>query len=225
MTLFERFAVATLHCLAQRLSRESRTAVAEHLRTFINLFHEIGFHSDLYGFHSDIHVEFLVDTVHYTECGPGWPEFGYRPAESHLTGPACFENILSMKRIAPLLLLLVFAGGVRAQEVAPEALLGTFEGPLVIGRDSMTLAFTFSLNGGELRAQLFSAAMGIYGMPADSVSINENALRIAIQRLDLEFTGRLRFDESGQIQRIDGDWFQYSEMVPVILLPVEAPSF
>ena len=143
-----------------------------------------------------------------------------------MTGPACFENILSMKRIAPLLFLLAFAGGVRGQEVAPEALLGTFEGPLVIGRDSMTLAFIFSMNGGELRAQLFSAAMGIYGMPADSVSISNNALRIAIPRLDLEFTGRLRFDESGgQIERIDGDWFQYSEMVPVMLLTVDAPSF
>lgn len=130
-----------------------------------------------------------------------------------------------MKRIAVLLLLMAFSGGVRSQDVAPEALLGTFEGPLVIGRDSMTLAFTFSMNGGELRAQLFSAAMGIYGMPADSVSVSANAVRIAIPRLDLEFTGRLRLDESGaQVQRIDGDWFQYSEMVPVILLPVDAPS-
>ena len=131
-----------------------------------------------------------------------------------------------MKRIAVLLLLMAFSSGVRSQDVALEALLGTFEGPLVIGRDSMTLAFTFSMNGGELRAQLFSAAMGIYGMPADSVSVSENAVRIAIPRLDLEFTGRLRLDESGgQVQRIDGDWFQYSEMVPVILLPVDAPSF
>ncbi|MXZ32697.1 MAG: hypothetical protein F4234_10070 [Gammaproteobacteria bacterium] len=131
-----------------------------------------------------------------------------------------------MKRIAVLLLLMAFSGGVRSQDVAPEALLGTFEGPLVIGRDSMTLAFTFSMTGGELRAQLFSAAMGIYGMPADSVSVSENAVRIAIPRLDLEFTGRLRLDESGgQVQRIDGDWFQYSEMVPVILVPVDAPSF
>ena len=131
-----------------------------------------------------------------------------------------------MKRIAPLLLAISFACGAQAQDIAQEALLGTFEGPLVIGRDSMTLAFAFSMNDGELRAQLFSAAMGIYGMPADSVSINENALRIAIPRLDLEFTGRLRLDESGAtVQRIDGDWFQYSEMVPVILLPVDAPSF
>ncbi len=131
-----------------------------------------------------------------------------------------------MKRILVLLLLIVCAGGVRAQDVAPEALLGTFEGPLVIGRDNMTLAFTFSLDSGALRAQLFSAAMGIYGMPADSVDLDGNALRIAIARLDLEFTGRLRLDASGrQVERIAGDWFQYSEMVPVVLLPVDAPSF
>ena len=131
-----------------------------------------------------------------------------------------------MKRIAVLMIFAVLAGGVRAQDVAPEALLGTYEGPLVIGRDNMLLAFTFSLVGGELRAQLFSAGMGIYGMPAGSVSINGNALRIAIPRLDLEFTGRLRLNENGQqVQRIDGDWFQYSEMVPIILLPVDAPSF
>ena len=220
--LFERFRVAT----PQRLSRESRPLAAEHSRASINLFHEIGFHSDLYDPHNENSVEHYVNAVHYNDCCPSWPTFGYRPAASHLTGPARFENILPMKQIATLLLLLAFTGGVRAQEVAPEALLGTFEGPLVIGRDSMTLAFTFSMNGGELRAQLFSAAMGIYGMPADSVRVSDNALRIAIPRLDLEFTGRLRFDESGgQIERIDGDWFQYSEMVPVMLLPVDAPSF
>ena len=133
-----------------------------------------------------------------------------------------------MNKVAVLLLLVIFAvaSGARAQDAAPEALLGTFEGPLVIGRDSMNLAFTFSMNGAELRAQLFSASMGIYGMPADSVTVRDNALRISIPRLDLEFTGRLRLDEAGTtIERIDGDWFQYSEMVPVILLPVDAPSF
>jgi len=137
-----------------------------------------------------------------------------------------------MKRVALLLLLAIIAGGgAEGGEVAPGALAGTlegrtFEGPLVIGRDSMALAFSFDIEGGELRARLFSAAMGIYGMPADSVAIDGTTLRIAIPRLDLEFTGRLRLDANGQtIQRIDGDWFQQSEMVPLTLLPVDAPSF
>ncbi|MCY4295565.1 MAG: hypothetical protein OXE54_01175 [Gammaproteobacteria bacterium] len=137
-----------------------------------------------------------------------------------------------MKRVALLLLLAIIAGGgAEGGEVAPGALPGTlegrtFEGPLVIGRDSMALAFSFDIEGGELRARLFSAAMGIYGMPADSVAIDGTTLRIAIPRLDLEFTGRLRLDANGQtIQRIDGDWFQQSEMVPLTLLPVDAPSF
>ncbi|MCY4016949.1 MAG: hypothetical protein OXF82_07290, partial [Gammaproteobacteria bacterium] len=126
-----------------------------------------------------------------------------------------------MKRVALLLLLAIIAGGgAEGGEVAPGALPGTlegrtFEGPLVIGRDSMALAFSFDIEGGELRARLFSAAMGIYGMPADSVAIDGTTLRIAIPRLDLEFTGRLRLDANGQsIERIDGDWFQQSEMVP-----------
>lgn len=137
-----------------------------------------------------------------------------------------------MKRVALLLLLAIIAGGgAEGGEVAPGALPGTlegrtFEGPLVIGRDSMALAFSFDIEGGELRARLFSAAMGIYGMPADSIAIDGTTLRIAIPRLDLEFTGRLRLDANGQsIERIDGDWFQQSEMVPVVLLPVDAPSF
>ncbi|MCY4183460.1 MAG: hypothetical protein OXF43_11325 [Gammaproteobacteria bacterium] len=137
-----------------------------------------------------------------------------------------------MKRVALLLLLAIIAGGgAEGGEVAPGALPGTlegrtFEGPLVIGRDSMALAFSFDIEGGELRARLFSAAMGIYGMPADSVAIDGTTLRIAIPRLDLEFTGRLRLDANGQsIERIDGDWFQQSEMVPLTLLPVDAPSF
>lgn len=112
-----------------------------------------------------------------------------------------------------------------AQEV-PDSLLGSFEGPLVLGRNNMNLAFTFSKNGDEYQATLISGGMGIFGMPADSVEIDGLNVTIRIARLDMEFTGTLRLDESGEnITRIDGDWFQSSELVPVVLLPVESPSF
>ena len=63
-------------------------------------------------------------------------------------------------------------------------------------------------------------------MPADSVIVDDHRITIRIPKLDLEFTGVTRMAESGNlILRIDGDWFQYSEMVPVVLLPVEKPSF
>ncbi len=115
--------------------------------------------------------------------------------------------------------------GSHAQEI-PESLLGSFEGPLVIGRDNMNLAFTFSLRDSEFRAALTSGGMGIYGMPAASAELNGMNVRVSIPRLDAEFTGTLRLDESGEnIIRIDGDWFQYAEMVPVVLRPVDEPSF
>ena len=90
----------------------------------------------------------------------------------------------------------------------------------------MNLAFTFSMKEGNYSAALISGGMGIYGMPADTVRIEGLNVTIRIPRLDMEFTGTLRLDETGEnIIRIDGDWFQYSEMVPVVLLPVDEPTF
>jgi hypothetical protein len=97
---------------------------------------------------------------------------------------------------------------------------------LVIGRDSTNLAFTFSLQEGQYAAALVSGGMGIYGMPADTVRVEGRKITIRIPRLDVEFTGTVRLDEAEEnIVRIDGDWFQYSEMVPVVLLPVDQPTF
>ena len=121
--------------------------------------------------------------------------------------------------------VLVFYAGVLAAEANRENILGSWEGPLVIGRDNMTLAFTFTLKGEEIAAVLTSSGLGIYGMPADTVNVDGRRITIRIPRLDLEFTGVARMTESGAVMRIDGDWFQYSEMVPVVLLPVENPSF
>ena len=121
--------------------------------------------------------------------------------------------------------VLIFNTGVLAAEATRENILGSWEGPLVIGRDNMTLAFTFALQGEEIAAVLTSSGLGIYGMPADTVNVDGRRITIRIPRLDLEFTGVARMTESGAVMRIDGDWFQYSEMVPVVLLPVENPSF
>lgn len=131
------------------------------------------------------------------------------------------------KRIFALFLFFVATNLVVAQgdENIP-SLVGSWEGPLVIGRDSTNLAFTFSLREGQYAAALISGGMGIYGMPADTVQVNGRNIIIRIPRLDVEFTGTIRLDDDGEnIMRIDGDWFQYSEMVPVILLPVDQPTF
>ncbi len=132
-----------------------------------------------------------------------------------------------MKRIFLLFLFFVTTNLVVAQddENIP-SLVGSWEGPLVIGRDSTNLAFTFSLLEGAYAAALISGGMGIYGMPADTVQVNGRNIIIRIPRLDVEFTGTIRMDDDGEnIIRKDGDWFQYSEMVPVVLLPVDQPTF
>ena len=120
---------------------------------------------------------------------------------------------------------IIFYTSVLAAEATRENILGSWEGPLVIGRDNMMLAFTFTLQGEEIAAVLTSSGLGIYGMPADTVIVDGRRITIRIPRLDLEFTGVARMTKSGAVMRIDGDWFQYSEMVPVVLLPVENPSF
>ena len=125
-------------------------------------------------------------------------------------------------------IVLIIAAGTQAAQAqeTPDSLLGSFEGPLVIGRDNMNLAFTFSMSEGSYQAAITSGSMGIYGMPAPLVEVKGNNVKIGLPRLDAEFTGTLRLDDSGEkILRIDGDWFQQSEMVPVVLLPVESPTF
>ncbi len=125
-----------------------------------------------------------------------------------------------------LLCLLPLQLGAQNRLPSPEALVGSWEGPLVLGRDNMNLAFTFTHDEGAYKAALISSGLGIYGMPAETVRLNGLNVTIRIPRLDVEFTGTLRLDEAGQkITRIDGDWFQYSEMVPVVLHPVDTPSF
>jgi len=90
----------------------------------------------------------------------------------------------------------------------------------------MNLAFTFSLRGDEFTAALTSSGLGIYGMPADRALVDGRRITFRIPRLDLEFSGVARTNESGDsVFRIVGDRFQYSEMVPVMLLSGDEPSF
>ena len=122
------------------------------------------------------------------------------------------------KRLNFLLLSLAIVSNLAASQEIPEhpSLVGSWEGPLVIGRDSTNLAFTFSIQEGEYAAALISGGMGIYGMPADTVRIDGRNITIRIPRLDLEFTGTIRLNESGdEIIRIDGDWFQYLSLIHI----------
>jgi len=131
-----------------------------------------------------------------------------------------FMRLLSFPLIC-LLLSLNSAAALAADASSP-TLIGSWGGPLVIGEDDLGLIFNFSMTGGEYSASIISDGLGVYGMPADRVRLNGRSLTVVIGRLDVEFTGTLRFDEAGEnLLRIDANWFQGSEMVPVVLRPVE----
>ena len=119
-------------------------------------------------------------------------------------------------------LLSLHSASARAADSNDSPLVGSWGGPLVIGEDDLGLIFNFSMADGEYAANIISDGLGVYGMPADRVSLNGLMLTVVIRRLDVEFTGTLRFDETGEeLLRIDASWFQGSEMVPVVLRPVE----
>ena len=134
-----------------------------------------------------------------------------------------------MNRLIIVILLLanivVGSHSLAQTQIPPPSLIGTWEGPLSMGRDSWDFSFTFAMKDGNYTAALYIADLGIYGLPADTVKVDGLNLLIQIPRLDLDFTASLRLDEEQKsIIRIDGDWFQRSEMVPVVLLPVANPS-
>ena len=120
------------------------------------------------------------------------------------------------------LLLSLNSAAALAADASNPPLIGSWGGPLVIGEDDLGLIFNFSMTGGEYSASIISDGLGVYGMPADRVRLNGRSLTVVIGRLNVEFTGTLRFDEAGEnLLRIDANWFQGSEMVPVVLRPVE----
>jgi len=129
-------------------------------------------------------------------------------------------RLLSFPLIGLLLSLHCVTAGAADTNNSP--LVGSWGGPLVIGEDDLGLIFNITLLDGEYSASIISDGLGVYGMPADRVRLNGRSLTVVIGRLDVEFTGTLRFDETGEkLLRIDANWFQGSEMVPVVLRPVE----
>lgn len=130
-----------------------------------------------------------------------------------------------MKRF---LQLLVWTCLLSAEIVAAQALpdvpvlSGKWEGTMQIGPNSFTLGFTFSQVQGNYVVGFFSQDMGIYGMPADSVVIENNRIKIHVRMVDGEYNGILRMnDEGSRYIRIDGDWFQQAELMPLTLMPVQ----
>ncbi len=133
-----------------------------------------------------------------------------------------------MKRLLLALLLCsgIFHSSTLAQaDTTQSALVGIWEGAVMIGRENFNLAFAITVSDGAYAAALISRQMGVYGMPADLVTVSDGRIKIKIVNVDGEFNGRLLSEVgSNDITRISGDWFQEGEMLPLVLLPVEKPT-
>lgn len=133
-----------------------------------------------------------------------------------------------MKR---LLLALLLCTGISQPSTSAQTdatqltLVGIWEGAVLIGRENFNLAFAITVSDGAYSAALISRQMGVYGMPADLITVVDGRIKIKIINVDGEFNGQL-FREAGSndITRISGDWFQEGEMLPLVLLPVEKPT-
>lgn len=124
--------------------------------------------------------------------------------------------------VATFLLLAQFAF---AQE-SSVSIVGSWQGSMLVDSEDQNLALTFAQSESGYSATLINSALGIYGMPADSVQLDGINVQVSFKRLDVEFFGTLRLDEAGEeILRIDGDWFEGAEMVQVVLKSVENPTF
>ena len=109
--------------------------------------------------------------------------------------------------------------------VDSSTLIGTWESSLTINREQLRIALTLEIEQGELQAKLISDGLGVFGLPADSIEVDGLRFNAKFSRLGAEVSGWLRLnDEKDQVIRIDADWFQDAELVPVVLLPVSAAN-
>lgn len=144
----------------------------------------------------------------------------------HCPSTLSYSTLLGMKlnTIALIALLIVKPISTIANEQEPldtSTLVGTWKSSLKINRDELSIALNLEIEQGVIQAELISDGLGIYGLPADSVEINGLRISAKFSRLDAEVSGWLRLnDDKDQVIRIDGDWFQGAELVPIVLLPV-----
>lgn len=128
-------------------------------------------------------------------------------------------NPIAITVLLTLSLITTIANG--QMLINTSTLIGTWESNLTINREQLRIALTLEIEQGELQAKLISDGLGVFGLPADSVKVDGLRFNARFSRLDAEVSGWLRLNsEKDQVIRIDGDWFQDAELVPLVLLPV-----
>lgn len=118
-------------------------------------------------------------------------------------------------------LFLLFALPSASMAESPAALEGSWSGQFQVGQyDPMELIFHIERDGQFFSARLDIPSQHRQGIPATTVSLRGDLLRITIPDIQGEYYGALRMTRDGErIRRIDGDWSQSGEYVPLTLHP------
>jgi len=108
-----------------------------------------------------------------------------------------------------LVLLTLFA----APGAAQSSIEGDWQGSLAVGGANLRLAFHVKTADGKLTATLDSVDQGAMGLPFDSVTVTDSAVKLEMKAATAVFEGTLSADGS----TIDGTWTQGGMPRPLVL--------
>jgi hypothetical protein len=137
-------------------------------------------------------------------------------------------NLLPQNSLPCLLLLasVLAASVLPAGSAQSPSLAGEWRGTynINIGGDR-EIIFTLREVDGVLTGTFDNPTAGIMAVSVDSISVNGNDIRLLLPRIQGEYYGTIR-DElgaDGLPVRIDGDWSQAGEYIPITLRRSVAP--
>ncbi|MEY3667468.1 MAG: hypothetical protein RL572_1008 [Pseudomonadota bacterium] len=137
-------------------------------------------------------------------------------------------NLLPQNSLPCLLLLasVLAASVLPAGSAQSPSLAGEWRGTynINIGGDR-EIIFTLREVDGVLSGTFDNPTAGIMAVSVDSISVNGNDIRLLLPRIQGEYYGTIR-DElgaDGLPVRIDGDWSQAGEYIPITLRRSVAP--
>ncbi len=125
-----------------------------------------------------------------------------------------------------LLACVLAASVLPASSAQSPSLAGEWRGTynINIGGDR-EIIFTLSEVDGVLTGTFDNPTAGIMAVGVESISVNGNDIRLLLPRIQGEYYGTIR-DElgaDGKPVRIDGDWSQAGEYIPITLRRTVAP--
>jgi hypothetical protein len=126
-----------------------------------------------------------------------------------------------MSRLLLLGIALLLAAPAHAQTPADtSAVVGTWQGALSIGQDSLRIVFEIERSADSLAATMDSPDQGATGIPVPNVLVTADTLRLGVPSIAGAFAGVLK--EQGARTVVDGQWVQGPTRLPLTLRKTDA---